>query len=495
MPRVRLAAGLLLLCAGILATTRDARADGPLPANRGDPIRTSDYSVDLFQGPTLASARVTAMGGAYVGLAEGAEGIPFNPAAASWRFPQSTTKVDWDITGGFTLPTSVRGTDFDNNGSSSFGRANGIDDFFFGTLGGYIQYGHVGLGMMVSAQQYSLGLSPTLRLAQPQPPPPGSPVPDQGTNAINVWFYKLDPVISYGFLDDQLHVGVGARAIILQVASDLASVVTDPSNNVTGFQGDSKSTNLYTSYAFGAQGGILWAPYDLPLRLGGAVRSPLAATGGEFGGGFAAQPNGDIRAGDQTTSLHLPRRANLPWDVEIGGAVQVWQRPLNIQWQDEDKVPVADTERWRETKKGQLEPPSMGGRKLLRQRYREIPRQKLLLTSSVLISGAVPNAVGVESMLTGKLERSGEQVSVTVRGGVEAEVIPLWLVLRGGSYLEPSRFRHSSSRVHGTGGFQVRVFKWDAFGLADKHTVWRVSTAIDLARDYFAWSVGAGMFY
>ena len=73
-------------------------------------------------------------------------------------------------------------------------------------------------------------------------------------------------------------------------------------------------------------------------------------------------------------------------------------------------------------------------------------------------------------MLTGKLERSGEEVSLTIRGGVEAEVIPYWLVLRGGSYLEPSRFRFSGSRVHGTTGFQVRVFKWDAFGLADKET-------------------------
>jgi hypothetical protein len=475
------------LFAGLFVSA-NANADGPLPGNRGDQIRTSDYSVDLFQGPTLASARVTAMGGAYVGLAEGAEGIPFNPAAASWRFPQSTTKVDWDITGGITLPTSVRGTDFDNNGTSSFGK--GIDDFLFASLGGYIQYGHVGLGLMVSAQQYSIALPATLRLAQPQAVGSAS-VTDKGTNEIDVRFYKLDPVISYGFLDDQLHVGVGARAIILQVAGSLADVITDPSNNVTGLKDDEKSTELFTNYAFGAQAGILWSPYDLPLRLGGAVRSPLAATEGKFGGGFAAQPNGDIKAGN---SLYLPKRADLPWEIEVGGVVQLWERPLNIQWQDEDAVPVPDTERWRETSNGQIEPPYKGARKLLKQRYRDIPRQKVLLTSSATVSGPVANAVGVESMLTGKLERSGENVSLTVRGGAEAEVIPYWLVLRAGSYLEPSRFRFSGSRVHGTGGFQVRLFKWDAFGLADKQTIWRVSTAIDLARDYFAWSIGAGMF-
>src|SRR6476661_7927210 len=61
-----------------------AHAGGPLGPN-GAPITTSDYTLDLFQGPVLASSRVTAMGGAYSGLAEGAEGIPFNAAAASQR--------------------------------------------------------------------------------------------------------------------------------------------------------------------------------------------------------------------------------------------------------------------------------------------------------------------------------------------------------------------------------------------------------------------------
>lgn len=473
---------------GLYVDPREARADGPLPANRGDQIQTSDYSVDLFQGPTLASARITSMGGAFTGLAEGAEGIPFNPASASLRMPQSTTDVDWDITGGFTLPTSVRGTDFDNNGDATFGKGQGQKEFYFASLGGYIQFGHVGIGIMISAQTYGLGLGSRLKLAQPQ----GGP---KGTHEIDVNFFKVDPVISYGFLDDQLHVGAGARAIALQIGGPLATVETGfvPMTALAGLdrlRDDGKRTDLYTNYAIGAQAGILWAPYALPLRLGGAVRSPLAATKGEFGGGFAAQPNGDIRA----ANVFLPQRAELPWEVELGASVQLWERALNMPWQNEDKVPVPETERWRETKNGQLEAPYKGARKLLKQRYRELPRQKVLLTSSALISGAVANAVGVESMLTGRLERSGQDVSLTVRGGVEAEVIPYWLVLRGGTYLEPSRFRHSSSRVHGTGGFQVRLFKWDAFGLTDKETIWRVSTAIDLARDYFAWSIGAGMF-
>jgi hypothetical protein len=467
------------LCAGLVCV-REGHAGGPLPANRGDPITTSEYSVDLFQGPTLASSRITALAGAYTGLAEGAEGIPFNPAAASLRYPQSTTHVDWDLTAGFTTPTSVRGTDFDNNGDSTFGK--GQKEFYFGNLGGFIQWGHVGLGVMVSAQQYGIAQTPFLKIVE-TPAGPGVDEKAKGTDLVDVRFFKVDPVISYGFLDDQLHVGGGIRAIYLQFAGSLADV----ENGALGKNGT--PTDLYTNYAIGLQGGIVWAPYALPLRLGGALRSPLAAREGDFGGGFKAD-QGDIRAGN----VYLPKYADIPWEVEAGASVQLWQRPLNIQWHDEDEVPVPDTERYRETKDGQLEPAYKGARKILKQKYRAIPRQKVLLTTSALLSGPVSNAVGVESMLIGRLERSGEDPSLTVRGGVEAEVIPWWLVLRGGSYLEPSRFRHSSSRLHGTVGFQVRLFKWDAFGVADKQTIWRLSGAVDLARDYFAWAVGLGLF-
>ncbi len=477
---MRRAAGILGLCACL--TPRSAIAAGPLPANRGDPIRTSDYSVDLFQGPILATTRITALGGAYTALAEGSEGIPFNPASASLRMPYSTTNVDWDLSGGITLPTSVSGTDFDNNGDRSFQRQQ---NFFFGTLGGYIQYGHVALGAMVSLQNYGLSQSPILRIAQPADPSGGA-VPDKATDQVDIRFFKVDPVVSYGFLDDQLHVGGGLRVVYFQIAGDLSNV--NPDGSIT--DGGGSPTDLFTNYAVGAQAGILWAPYALPIRIGGAARSPLAATEGQFGGGFKADAAGDIRAGE----VYLPKRADLPWEVEGGFAIQLWKRPFNVQWKDEDKVPAADTERWRQTKNGQIEPPSRGARRMLKQQYRAIPRQKVLLTTSAMLSGPVANAVGVESMLTGKLERSGQDMSLTLRAGVESEIVPYWLVLRAGSYLEPSRFRHSSSRVHGTGGLQVRMFEWDAFGLADPGTIWRFSGAVDVARDYFAWSVGVGIF-
>jgi hypothetical protein len=98
-------------------------------------------------------------------------------------------------------------------------------------------------------------------------------------------------------------------------------------------------------------------------------------------------------------------------------------------------------------------------------------------------------------MLSQTVERSGEHTVVTVRAGVESELIPTWLVVRGGSYYEPSRFRDGHARVHGTGGFDVRLLRSTIFGLFPDDTLFRVSGAVDVARDYFGWSLGAGVLH
>jgi hypothetical protein len=194
-------------------------------------------------------------------------------------------------------------------------------------------------------------------------------------------------------------------------------------------------------------------------------------------------------------TTYLPERVDLPWEVEAGVAVQLGKRPLNIPWTNEDTVPDADTERWRRTNaEGQIEPRYKGARRMLEARYRAIPREKVLLATSVLVSGALEEAVGLESALSQKVDRSGQTVVASVRFGAEAEVIPWWLVLRGGSYVEPTRFRESSPRAHATAGFQVRLFRWSVLGLFDEHTIWRFSANGDVARAYVSTGFAIGTF-
>jgi hypothetical protein len=452
------AAGLVLLCA------READAGGPLGA-QGSRIQTSRYTVDLFQGPVLATTRITGLGGAFTAIAEGTEGIPFNPATASLRPPYSTTRDDYDLTAGLTLPSSVTGTDFDNNGKVGFT----YDKFVWLTFGGLLQHDRLGFGLIAAFQNYEIGV-------------PGAPVPLPDSNeviaSVTARLLRVEPVVSYGFLDDQLHLGAGLRFTGFYGIGN------------TGVPGEKAENErlLINSNTAGFQLGGLWAPHDLPLRVGGAARSPQISVLNDEGR-IRANADGDRVVGN----IFLPGRVELPWEVEGGVAVQLWKRPFNIAWADEDKVPHADSERWRQTKNGQQEPYSRGARRLLKARYAEIPRQRVLLSFSALVSGPVKNAVGVESMLSQTIDRSGERTVVTVRGGAEAEVIPTWLVLRAGSYLEPTRYRGGEARLHATGGFDLRVLRSSVFGLYDDNTLFRISVAVDGARDYFGWSIGAGL--
>ena len=131
----------------------------------------------------------------------------------------------------------------------------------------------------------------------------------------------------------------------------------------------------------------------------------------------------------------------------------------------------------------------------LRQRYHDQARFFVLVTTSLMISGSVVNAVGIESMLDRTVQRSGERLSVSPHVGVESELLPHWLRLRGGSYLEPSRFvsNQKGARLHATFGFDQKVFPWNVFGTFPEDTEWRVSGSLDAGRSYLGWGVSIGV--
>jgi hypothetical protein len=426
LPKTAFAALAVALFSSSVART--ARGGGPL-GDEGTRIATSAYAVDLFQGPVLAASRIIGLGGAYTAVAEGTEGIQWNPAATSLRPPYSTTRDDYDLTAGITLPSSVGSTDFDNNGQVGFA----YDRFVWLNFGGILQHGPLGFGVIASFQNYRLG-TPGDAVALPNS--------EEVIEEVIVRLLRVDPVIAYELFDGRLHVGGGARVASFFGVGATSSEGRAPEERV-----------LLNASAAGVQGGILWAPRTLPLRIGGAARSPLRPLAAEG----RIEPNAD---GDRIVgNLYLPNRVELPWEVEAGVAVQLWKRAFNIPWTDEDKVSAAEAEPWVHEKGNGREPIYRGARRMLKARYAELPRERVLLSASALVSGRVKNAVGVESMLTQTVNRSGENNVLTLRVGAEAEVIPWWLVLRAGSYLEPSRFRRGTTRAHGTGGFDVRVLR------------------------------------
>ena len=83
------------------------------------------------------------------------------------------------------------------------------------------------------------------------------------------------------------------------------------------------------------------------------------------------------------------------------------------------------------------------------------------------------------------------------RLGIESEVVPEWLKLRGGTYVEPTRFSHEDARarLHGTLGFDLKVFPWTVFGLFHEGTEWRVGGSLDAAVRYLGWGVSIGVWH
>jgi hypothetical protein len=131
----------------------------------------------------------------------------------------------------------------------------------------------------------------------------------------------------------------------------------------------------------------------------------------------------------------------------------------------------------------------------LRQRYLEQQRFYVLVTTSLMLSGAVDDAVGIESMLDRRVQRSGERLSISPHLGVETELLPHWLKLRGGTYLEPTRFASNAkgARLHATFGFDQKVLGWDVFGAFPEGTEWRISGSVDASRNYLGWGATIGV--
>src|SRR5262247_251426 len=104
----------IILTACLLFWTARASAGGPIGAN-GQPVATSEYSLDLFQGPLFAGSRVTGLAGSYVAIAEDVDGDLQNPAAPAVRPFFSYTHFDYWLGFGLTFPADIAHMDFFNS--------------------------------------------------------------------------------------------------------------------------------------------------------------------------------------------------------------------------------------------------------------------------------------------------------------------------------------------------------------------------------------------
>ena len=226
------------------------------------------------------------------------------------------------------------------------------------------------------------------------------------------------------FADGQLSVGVGLRALFF-----VAQTVSD-------HQGVFWNVNLPLD------GGVIWRPSDANFRLGADASVPIYRGAPQFG----CNPL-------DCHGYVIPSGALTPWGISAGGAYR-WGRS-----------------RWN------IPPPGA---------YRD--EYNLTVAASVEIIGAVNDGNGVEAYAANELQPTRNAATATPRLGVDAEVVPGWFRVRGGTYYEASRFPGVASRAHGTAGLELRVLDLHIWGY---HRA-SLSAAGDWAERYsvFALSVG-----
>jgi hypothetical protein len=482
---------ILPLAACVLFWSPRAAAGGPIGAN-GQPITTSEYALDLFQGPLFAGSRVTGLAGAYVAIAEDVDGDLQNPAAPAVRPFFSYTHFDYWLGFGLTFPADLANMDFFNSGSKTR-VPNPPNSFVFFTPAVNLQWGEFAVGLNLAVQQYALS------------------DPEEGQRlGITATIPTVHLQFAHGFEHNQLVLGVGARFVSMTVNAP----------DKTGY--------LFRSSGPGLEFGVVWKPEGRPIRLGFAYRTPIV-TSATYSDHLLPDENGDlIIERSDGSSLYLPKAVASPWDLNFGFAVQLG-RPLNPRWRPNDQlvqrykleheIKLLDLEQARrqalasattaaerqaidetyqrdlDRENRSLEFKLLQQKTLIEQELTAMNRFYLQLAASMVVTGKVENAVGVESLVNQTVNRSGEKPVLSPRVGAEATIFPTWLKVRGGSYLEPTRFDGGRERIHATAGLDVKLFVWNVFGLWPDNYMWRLGLGGDAARDYYTWGVTIAGWY
>jgi hypothetical protein len=481
--------------ATFVAVAKEAHAAGQLGPN-GTPIKTSDYALDLFQGPIFAGARVTGLGGAYVAISEDVDGDLQNPAAPAVRPFFSYTHFDYWLGFGLTFPATLQNVDFFNSGSKTH-ISNPPDSFVFFTPSVNLQFGELGVGLSLETQQYGL--------SQPS---------DDGATAstVRVTIPTTHLQFAYGLEHNQWVLGVGARFLSMSVAGP-------ERGDRTGF----KSTGS------GLEFGMVWKPENRPMRLGFSYRTAIR-TQASYTEGLLPNSEGDVVVRNTAApSYYLPKAVAFPWDVNFGFAVQFGARPFNPPWRTNDELIEREEleHRLRELDRNQArdhalyEARTEADKKRILQRYAreqaaddasldrallaakwrierdllKMNRFYVQVAASMLISGPVEDAVGVESLMTQTVNRSGQKTVISPRLGLESGVIPNYLKLRAGTYVEPTRFEGSSARTHFTAGLDLKLLIWNVFGLWPDDYMWRLGLGADVAHRYNTWGITIAGWY
>ena len=381
-----------LLIAGMSLAAVEARAQVAVPdAPRSERLY-------LNSGVLMGSSRVVALGGAYVGIAEGVAGFNNNLAALAHRSPN--LDKDWDL--GFTLSwldlplSKAEGKDLDNDGVAD----NAPETL---QLQGAItlQYRNFGLGF--SLRNYRVSYCNT------------DACDPSDYLRVSLLQSMLAGAVALGGRDDFiLGFGIYSAQAILSHASEPNALYGN-----TGIALD-----------------MLYRPNGRPYRVGIAVRPEVLGPWQPAAGQEA------VLAGRQLYSAVVsPAVLSLGVSFRLGEGAELYNRmsPAARQQMLEGDY-YADVP-------PETDPKALAGRWLISTQADIISRVEHAVSVRSFTSLSDPVSVGASEM-------------VQLRLGVEHETWPGRLRTRLGAFIEPSPFEGVQPRPHLTGGFELFLFHY-----------------------------------
>jgi hypothetical protein len=396
--------------------------------------QTTTTSIDTARSPLTGSTRRIGLGGAFVALGDDTEGVAINPASVALRLPYSWTWWDYGFGVDFSVGAWLPKNDLYNQGTEG---GSGKSSALFGSLAAILYAGHFGVGAAAEAQSNAAS----------------RPQEDQGVaRNFSANFGMVHSSAAYGFLDNQLLIGVGGRFVGMS------------------FDTRSSSSALSTAGA-GYTAGVTYKPAAHQYRVAVAYKSRIRA-----------EVPGDVG--------QAPSPVEVPWELALGFTYQFGKRVMNPRFVSVDEVARIAA--------GGAKPSKADRERAERQLFEDYQgrqRRYVLVATELLVVQGNGDHVGVERLWTERGTASAARPVILPRLGVEAEVVPHVLRLRAGSYYEAERVNLKPVRIHGTGGLDVRLFRWNVFGLVKPFDYWQLSVAADVARAYLNTSFSIGFWH
>ena len=230
------------------------------------------------------------------------------------------------------------------------------------------------------------------------------PNSDEVVSAVTVRILRVDPVASYGFFDDELHIGAGLRFA-------LSTPLGYPPVEASFARSACSSTQTRWALRRGASG----RP-RAPASRGRRVSLARRADDGEDGR-IRQNEDGDRVVGN----IYLPTAWSCRGRWKQASPCSSGSARSTSHGRTKTTCPKRKANPTDARSVDKKEPSYNGARRLLKERFSQDPRERVLLSFSTLFSGPVRDAVGLESMLSQTIRalgrKRGRRIARRRRGG------------------------------------------------------------------------------